>query len=82
MTPERSPFLLDLRAVGLFRVLLALTILWDQIIRLADWQAFHSTIGLVSLADSRAWENPWRWSVYWLMEKHGGAIPEDRDQNP
>ena len=49
MTPERSPFLLGLRAVGLFRVLLALTILWDQLIRLGSWPAFHSTIGLVSL---------------------------------
>ena len=73
MTPERSPFLLDLRAVGLFRVLLALTILWDQLIRLADWPAFHSVIGLVSLADSRAWENPWLWSVYWLSD--GPLLP-------
>ena len=73
MTPERSPFLLDLRAVGLFRVLLALTILWDQLIRLADWPAFHSVIGLVSPADSRAWENPWLWSVYWLSD--GPLLP-------
>ena len=68
MTPERSPFLLDLRAVGLFRGLLALTILWDQGIRLESWLAFHSTAGLVSLADSRAWDGIGAWSIYWMSE--------------
>ena len=68
MNSERSPFLFDLRAVGLFRVLLALTILWDQLIRIGSWQAFHSVFGLVSLADSRAWEGPRTWSLYWLSD--------------
>lgn len=68
-----SPFAFDLRAIGIFRILLALTILWDQGIRLADWQAFHSAAGLVSLADSRGWDNPWLWSVYWLSD--GPLLP-------
>ena len=55
---EASPFLLDLRAIGLFRVLLALLILLDQIVRLCDWHAFHSVFGVISLADSRAWGIP------------------------
>ena len=65
---EASPFLLDLRAIGLFRVLLALLILLDQIVRLCDWHAFHSVFGVISLADSRAWGNPWVWSLYWLSD--------------
>lgn len=64
----RSPFVFDLRAVGVFRMLLALTILFDQCVRLGDWQAFHSVAGLVSLADSRAWESAWLWSLYWLSD--------------
>lgn len=71
--PDSSPFLLDLRAVGLFRVLLALVILMDQCVRLGDWHAFHSVFGLVSLADSRVWENPWLWSLYWLSD--GPLLP-------
>lgn len=65
---ERSPFTFDLRAVGLFRILLALTILFDQAIRMGDWDAFHSAGGLVSLADSRAWDSAWLWSLYWLSD--------------
>ena len=72
-SPGISPFVLDVRAVGLFRVLLALTKLWDQLIRLGHWDAFQSAIGLVSLADSRAWDNPWIWSVYWLSD--GTLLP-------
>lgn len=68
-----SPFLFDLRAVGLFRVLLALTILCDQLVRGADWQAFHGAAGLVPLADSRAWESAWGWSLYWLSD--GPLLP-------
>ena len=71
--PDPSPFALDLRAVGLFRVLLALAILLDQLVRLADWHAFHSVFGLVSLADSRAWDSPWLWSLYWLSD--GALLP-------
>ncbi len=69
----RSPFVFDLRAVGLFRILLALTILADQCIRLGDWHAFHSAAGVISAADSRAWESPWVWSVYWLSD--GALLP-------
>lgn len=65
---QRSPFTFDLRAVGLFRALLALTILFDQAIRMGDWDAFHSASGLVSLADSRTWDDAWLWSVYWLSD--------------
>ena len=65
---DDSPFLLDLRAVGLFRVLLALVILLDQIVRLCDWHAFHSVSGVVSLPESRAWESPWLWSLHWLSD--------------
>lgn len=68
-----SPFVLDARAIGLFRVLLALTVLCDQLIRLGDWHAFHSALGVVSLADSRSWESPWIWSLYWLSE--GSLLP-------
>ena len=63
-----SPFVLDVRAIGLFRVLLALTILCDQLIRFGDWQTLHSTQAMVSLADSRSWGSPWLWSLYWLSE--------------
>ena len=65
---QRSPFTFDLRAVGVFRILLALTILFDQAIRMGDWDAFHSASGLVSLADSRTWDDAWLWSVYWLSD--------------
>ena len=71
--PGRSPFLFDVRAVGVFRILLAGTILFDQLIRAADWRAFHSASGLVSAADSRAWDSPWLWSVYWLSD--GPLLP-------
>ena len=63
-----SPFLLDLRAIGLFRILLALVILLDQFVRLHDWHAFHSASGVVTLADSRNWGSPWLWSLYWLSD--------------
>ena len=65
---DASPFLLDLRAIGLFRLLLALVILLDQIVRLSDWHAFHSASGVVALADSRSWGSPWLWSLYWLSD--------------
>ena len=65
---EASPFRLDLRSIGLFRVLLALVILLDQVVRISDWRAFHSTSGLVSLSDSHTWESPWLWSIYWLSD--------------
>ena len=68
-----SPFVLDVRAVGIFRILLGLTILVDQFARLANWHAFHSEAGLVSLADSRDWHGPWHWSLYWLSE--GPLLP-------
>ena len=70
---DSSPFLLDLRAIGLFRVLLAVTILMEQFIRLAHWSAFNSASGLVSAADSRAWDTPWLWSVYWISD--GPLLP-------
>lgn len=70
---DRSPFVFDLRAVGLFRILLALTILADQCIRLGDWQAFHAAAGVLSAEDSRGWENLWLWSVYWLSD--GPVLP-------
>ena len=54
-------------------MLLALVILMDQCVRLGDWHAFHSVFGLVSLADSRVWENPWIWSLYWLSD--GPLLP-------
>ena len=44
--PGRSPFLFDVRAVGVFRILLAGTVLFDQLIRAVDWRAFHSAGGL------------------------------------
>ena len=65
---DASPFLLDLRAIGLFRILLALVILFDQIVRVFDWHAFHSASGVVALADSRTWGSPWLWSLYWLSD--------------
>ena len=63
----------DVRAVGVFRILLAGTILFDQCVRVADWGAFHSASSLVSAADSRAWDSPWVWSVYWLSD--GPLLP-------
>lgn len=71
--PGVSPFVFDIRAIGAFRVLLAGTILWDQLIRLGDWQAFHSATAILSLADSRSWDSPWLWSLYWLSE--GPLLP-------
>ena len=70
---DSSPFLLDLRAIGLFRVLLALTILMEQLIRLEHWNAFQSASGLVSGADSRTWDSVWLWSVYWMSD--GPLLP-------
>ena len=70
---ERSPCTFDLRAVGLFRILLALTILVDQCVRMGDWHAFHSATGIVSADDSRAWDGGWLWSLYWLSD--GPLLP-------
>ena len=71
--PEANPFRLDVRAIGVFRVLLALVILLDQVVRLCDWQAFHSVFGVVTPVDSRTWDNPWVWSLYWLSD--GPVLP-------
>ena len=70
---DSSPFLLDLRAIGLFRVLLALTILMEQLTRLEHWHAFQSAFGLVSGADSRTWDIAWLWSIYWVSD--GPLLP-------
>ena len=72
-TYDRSPFVFDLRAIGIFRILLATTILFDQFILIGDWEAFRSAAGVVSAADSRGWGNPWIWSVYWLSD--GPLLP-------
>ena len=69
----RSPFVFDLRAVGVFRILLAATILVDQLNQLGDFRAFRSAAGLVSAEDSRAWGSPWLWSLYWLSD--GTLLP-------
>ena len=69
----RSPFVFDLRAVGVFRILLAATILVDQVNLLGDFRAFHSAAGLVSAEDSRDWGSPWLWSLYWLSD--GALLP-------
>ena len=69
----RSPFAFDLRAIGAFRIALAATILFDQVVRLGDWHAFHSVGAILTLADSQAWSSPWVWSLYWLS--HAPALP-------
>ena len=63
----------DLRAVGVFRILLAATILVDQVNLLGDFRAFHSASALVSAEDSRTWGSPWLWSLYWLSD--GALLP-------
>ena len=63
-----SPFELDVRAVGVFRILFAVTLLVDQVGRLGDWDAFHSASGVVPLLESRDWHSPWHWSLYWVSE--------------
>lgn len=70
LAETRSPFAFDLRVVGLFRILFALVLLGDQCIRLADWGAFQSAAGIVSLGDSLTWDSPWVWSLYWLSLGH------------
>ena len=68
-----SPFVLDARAVGVFRIVIAATLLVDQVAGLGDWHAFRSGAGLVPLSDSRDWHSPWHWSLYWLSD--GPVLP-------
>ena len=68
-----SPFVLDVRAVGVFRILFAATLLVDQVAGFGDWHALRSNAGLVPLSDSRDWHSPWHWSVYWLSD--GPVLP-------
>ena len=70
---EQSPFVIDVRAIGLFRVLLALVVLLDQGMGLSGWHAHYSEAGILSPADSRDWLGPWYWSLYWLGE--GPLVP-------
>ena len=66
MRCANSPFVLDLRALGCFRVLLGVVILLDQMVRIGEWRAFHSIHAVVSLEDSQHWDSPFVWSLYWL----------------
>ena len=68
-----SPFALDVRAVGIFRILLASTILADQLLRLSEFDAFLLGAGLVLVTDSREWNGACYWSLYWLGE--GPLVP-------
>ena len=49
-------FELDARAIGLFRIALGLILIADQLVRLADWQAFHGPDSLMALEPQHQWE--------------------------
>jgi hypothetical protein len=63
-----SPFILDLRSIALFRVLLGLTMLYDVLARIPYVGLYLSDAGVLSRVDLLATINrPWAFSVYMLV---------------
>jgi hypothetical protein len=57
-------FIIDKRALKLFRILLGLVLLHDTLVRLSDAQAFYSDQGVLPLFAAKSLlSSPWEWSV-------------------
>lgn len=61
---------IDLRSMALFRVVIAIILLADLLIRASDLQAMYSAEGIYSAEMAREWlGNDWtRWSLYYLND--------------
>ncbi|MFZ8891689.1 MAG: hypothetical protein ACO2YV_13765, partial [Pseudomonadales bacterium] len=64
----RSPFTIDLRALGLLRIAVGLLILSDLVLRSSDWLTFLGAEGLYDASLSKSLAEPWRLSLYWLFD--------------
>lgn len=60
----RTAFSLDLRSIALFRVLLALVILWDLALRSQHLAAFYTDSGVLPREFWLQLTNPWHWSIH------------------
>ena len=68
MSRISSPFVLDLRSVALFRILIGSTMVYDILTRFPYVALFLSDAGALSRADLLATVNrPWSFSVYMLV---------------
>ena len=60
----RTVFSLDLRSIALFRVLLALIILWDLALRSRHITAFYTDQGVLAREFWLQLTTPWHWSLH------------------
>jgi len=60
----KTVFSIDLRSLALFRILLAVLILWDLALRSADLSAFYTDHGVLAREFLLAVANPWHWSLH------------------
>jgi hypothetical protein len=62
-------FVIDKRAIKLFRILLGLVILHDTFVRLSDAEAFYSDQGVLPLISLNSLlASPWEWSILALSD--------------
>lgn len=64
MTWIRRVFSLDLRSIALFRILLALLILSDLILRSADLSTFYTDAGVLPRENWLEIAHRWQWSIH------------------
>jgi len=60
----KTVFSIDLRTLALFRILLAVLILWDLVLRSSDLVAFYTDQGVLAREFYLALANPWHWSLH------------------
>ena len=60
----RNAFSFDLRSIALFRILLALIILWDLALRSQHLSAFYTDSGVLPREFWLQLANPWHWSIH------------------
>lgn len=59
-------FGIDPRSLAVFRIGIALVVLWDLVDRIGDFDAMYRDSGILSVADAKAHYNPATWSLYFL----------------
>jgi hypothetical protein len=63
----RPVFSIDLRALGMFRMLMAMSVLLDIAVRLPDLEVFYTDAGVFPVkAFHDYWSLPWYWSIHAL----------------
>lgn len=62
-------FGIDLRSLALFRILIAIILLYDVAVRAGDLQAMYDADGVASAEVARAWlGTKWRYSLFYLSD--------------